>query len=344
MHSAAAPLCGPVVQNRAFAEEVAVREERRAQTPVIWALAGAAPHSGCSIAAFLLAGVATQTGRESILFRPGQWDAPQKQPLPHTLSLNQQEIAGFFERLGEECKHSAQVLYHRLSQSDKSPLWILDLGCSRAHAQWDLFWSADHSLLIAGSRDEEALQRMAQSAWLRWLERTLALDDDSLHAFIRAASEQPAKTGGYDYFSSSRLQQVGEAHPIPFILLQRQASLQAVTSSGEPIKSAAGIAARKQLSEAGVLICDCPTALLIRDLHAQFHSLPHEAYLWLQGRLEERLNPAGEPFGTPRMAAGSLRAHGFYTRIGNKQILNIDLNYFDMPSVVSPFAATEDEL
>ncbi|HOZ22309.1 MAG TPA: hypothetical protein PLO28_11030 [bacterium] len=317
-----------------------MREEREAGKPAVWAFAGAAPHSGSGIAAFLLGGVAAQSGRETQLFRPGQWETPPKQHYSPTLPLHKEEMADLLSRLSARELASAQGLYHYLlhlhPQQSEAPLWLLELGCSRSHAHWDLFWSCDLPLLVTGSRDEAALQKMADSAWQRWLERALALDEDSLHA-----RRLPADLNGesQDYLSSSRLRQLGKKDPLLYVVFDK-----ACTLGGHSQPDGETSTPKAPLKSAGVLSCDSATALMIRDLHAQFNLLPHAAQEWLLNRLEEKLDPAqrGKSAGSEKRVRTLQR--GVYTQLDGRQILNIDLNFFDVAAVVSPFAATDDEL
>lgn len=326
-----------------YAEEVAVREEREAGRPAVWALAGAAPHSGSGIAAFLLGGVAARSGREVLLFRPGQWETPPKQHHPPNQPLHREEMTAVLGRLSTGELASAEGLYHHLlhldPQQDPAPLWLLDLGCSRSHAHWDLFWSCDLALLVTDRREESDLRRMASSAWQRWLERALALEDESLHAQILASPPPQPGRESQDYFTSSRLRQLGRQDPLLYIVIDKPA-----TDRGWPKEGATAPAPETPLKSAGVLSCAGATALMIRDLHAQFNLLPHAAQAWLLNRLQARLNQASP--GSSAQSGENARTiqHGFYTRLEGRQILNIDLNFFDVAAVVSPFAATDDEL
>jgi len=326
-------------------EDAAVLESGKAETPVVWALAGAAPHSGSGIAAFLLAGTAALTGRKAVLFRPGQWDAPAKSPLTPPSPLPEDEMAAFFAHLDAPGRAAAQFLYRRLSHLPEArreePLWVLDLGCSRSHSHWDLFWSADLPLIVTGPREERELGRAADSALLRWLERALALDDESLHAYLKRRRTAQAAENSDDFLCSSRLQQLGTPGPVHCITVQKNSGSSALRKAA---LSSAVPELPLRLEEAGALICDCPTALLIRDLHTQVHPLPHPVHHWLLQRLEARFAPAPAALPVAHPGAEALLALGLYTQIGSKQILNIDLNFFNLPAVVSPFAATEEGL
>ncbi|HOT98737.1 MAG TPA: hypothetical protein PLN61_04545 [bacterium] len=322
-----------------------MRESKKAEMPVVWAVAGAAPNSGSSLAAFLLAGMAVQSGRKVLLFRPGQWDAPQKSSSPSPSPLPQAEMARFFDHLDSASRDSVYQLYGHLNPvataSGASALWVLDLGCSRSHSHWDLFWSADLALLVTGPQEMESLNRAVDSALQRWLERALAVEDDSLHAFFQrqVAGKKEAHAGVF--FSSSRLRQLGSPGIVRYVTLQRNGT-SSPTRKMAPRSLVPGFPVR--LEAAGVLICDCPTALVIRDLQTLVHPMPLPLHHWLLQRLEARFDPAAAERPVAQPGTEALLTGGLYTQLGCKQILNIDLHFFDFPAVVSPFAAAEEGL
>ena len=320
-----------------------MRKEREQGKPAVWALASAAPHSGSGIAAFLLGGVAARSGREVLLFRPGQWETPPKQHHPPNQSLHKEEMTALLGRLSPGEFASAEGLYRNLPHLDPpqgtAPLWLLDLGCSRSHAHWDLFWSCDLALLVTDRRDEADLRRMAGSAWQRRLERALALEDDSLHAQLLDSPPPQLGRESHDYLSSSRLRQLGKQDPLPYIVIDKPR-----TGAGRPQAGEIGTSPETPLKSAGVLSCAGATALMIRDLHAQFNLFPHAAQEWLLNRLEARLNQASPASGARNKEQTRTIQRGIYTRLAGRRILNIDLNFFDVAAVVSPFAAIDDDI
>ncbi len=321
-----------------------MRDSKKAETPVVWALASAAPNSGSGLAAFLLAAMAVQSGRQALLFRPGQWDTPPKPSSPPPSPLLMADMARFLAHLDAASREAVDQLFNQLSPvapAGEAPLWLLDLGCSRSHSHWDLFWSADLSLIVTSPQESEALQRAADSAWQRWLERALAIEDDSLHAWLERQSTGAASAETVDFLTSSRLRQLGTPGPLRYITLQRPGA----AGTGSAVRK---MAARSdfpfRLEAAGVLICDCPTALLIRDLQTQVQPLPLPLHHWLLQRLEARFAPAAAAMPAGKPDTETLLTQGLYTRLGSKQILNIDLHFFDLPAVVSPFAAADEAL
>jgi hypothetical protein len=326
---------------------VTVQEQRKAEAPVIWALAGAAPRSGCSTAAFLLAGISALSGRETMLFRPGYWEAGPAQAQVSPEPLNPREMEILFSRLSAESRSAGKNLLRSVSQLQQkhsdAPLWVLDLGCSRSHVHWDIFWSADLSLIAAGHSKTAALRKMADSAWQRWLELALGIEDESLHVFLQQPGHERHNCKREDYFSSSKLRHLGPPRPIYQIIMKHNAGcvVDSRPDSGS-WKCLFPAGQGQQTTDLAVLALDRSAIHLLQTMQAQLYLLPPEARAHLANRLKERINPEASKNAEDRVS--EFLSSGLQTQIGSNQILNLDLNYFDMPAVVSQFGATDDEL
>lgn len=320
--------------------EAGVRQSHINEVPEIWAVAGVTPRNGHSETAFLLACSAACETRPVWLFA-GAEAALEAGPAGRIGSpLDSAEMRRLQHRLDEPCRHSAQLLYRRLSRvslrESSAPLWIVDLGCSRSHLHWDLFWGADLALLVNSGRDPATAQGMIDSARQRWLERTLAPEEISLHAALQREKPLGGEQLPRPLADSRKLSRLGGARIIYQVGFEASGDAAAVP---DPVPAHHPAEVRDQLFDAGSLICGLLNRELLTAAGAAAQPLMSLVCEELITRLTERFeDPATR--GKGRRPPWDRAA----TRLAEQRILNIDLTFFDPPAVVSPYGATDENI
>jgi hypothetical protein len=322
--------------------EAGVRQSNQRETPEVWALAGAMPLSGCSSAALLLAAVAAQDERPVWLFHSGQMARSGVSAAAPAAPICGNELQRLLQRLESTCRESADELYRRLRRvglrEAGTPLWVLDLGCSRSHRHWDLFWSADLAIMVAGAKALQQSKGMIASARQRWVERIFAPEEVSLHAHLATARSGKSSTPHKEYFNSRKLQRLS-ANRIIYRIIMREQGEQKAEAVSPAAEDPISWQAQETLFDAGNLFRDPASAELLRAARRISQPLPTAVQSELMSRFDE-LSLVAAADGRN----GKIRHSGTETRLGDQRILNLDLNFFDAPAAVSPFGAADDNL
>lgn len=320
--------------------EAGVRQSHSSEAPEIWTIAGAKPRDGHSETALLMACSAACEGRPVWLFAEpvgavepgtaGQTGSP----------LAPVEMTRLYQRLDTPCRHAAQLLYRRLSRVSLRepgvPLWIIDLGCSRSHLHWDLFWGADLAILVSSGRQPESAQGMIDSARQRWLERTLAPEEVSLHAALKREKPASADQMPLSLEDSRKLSRLGGARIIYLVGFEAG---EAVAAAPQPAPPPPFTEAGDHLIDAGALICSVLNRELLRAASGVAQVLPSLVCEELMARLTEGFEEPST-HGSGKRPPWNRAA----TRLAEQRILNLDLTFFDLPAVVSPYGAADDNI